>query len=313
MLLETSSIQIPGYALMDNVQNMLLSGNVKEGIDHLMLGMRKIRNHYSTSQWQEFSQTTFLKHPATQLIHQCPLTYHSFTKPRGYAGDAELLDYIYGFKEPSPSVSALGQEICEYWRNLTLPSSARLRLEVLAKTIDYVACEASHPVQILSIACGHLREAKQSIAIREESIAKLIAFDQDSLSLEVINRELPKDFIQTIQGSVTKLIRQKQTFKNLDLVYASGLYDYLSQKFATRLTKFMFDMLRSGGKLLVPNVVPDHPQVDYLETFMQWHLIYRGESQLEDVAKDIPTSHIANKRIFLEDNGNIIFLELTKA
>ena len=170
MLLETDSIQIAGSALMDDVQNMLLSGNVKEGIDHLMLGMRTIKNHYGTSEWREFSQTTLLMHPATQYIHQCPLTYHSFSKPRGYAGDAELLDYIYGFKQPSPSVSALGQEICEYWRNLTVPSSARLRLDVLAKTIDSVASEAPHPVQILSLACGHLREAKKSVAIREGSI-----------------------------------------------------------------------------------------------------------------------------------------------
>jgi hypothetical protein len=129
---------------------------------------------------------------------------------------------------------------------------------VLAKTIDYVASEVTHPVQILSIACGHLREAQEPMAIREKSIGKLIAFDQDLLSLEVIERELDNCSVQTIQGSVTTLVRQKQSFENLDLVYAAGLYDYLSQPFATRLTKIMFDMLRSGGKLLVANFIPDH-------------------------------------------------------
>jgi len=46
---------------------------------------------------------------------------------------------------------------------------------------------------------------------------------------------------------------------------------------------------------------------------MQWHLIYRTESQLEDVTKEIPASAIANRRSFFEENGNIVFLELTKA
>lgn len=75
----------------------------------------------------------------------------------------------------------------------------------------------------------------------------------------------------------------------------------------------MFDMLRSGGKLLGANFVPDHREVGYMETFMQWHLTYRAESQLEDVAKEIPTSAIAYWRSFFEENGNIVFLELTKA
>ena len=75
----------------------------------------------------------------------------------------------------------------------------------------------------------------------------------------------------------------------------------------------MFDMLRSGGKLLVANFIPDHREVGYMETFMQWQLIYRTESQLADVAKEISALEIANKRIFFEDNGNIAFLELVKA
>ena len=313
MQLETNSIQAAGYALMDDAQAMLLSGNAKAGMDHVILGMREIRNRYPVAEWREFAQATFLDHPVTQLIHQCPFTYHSFSKPRGYAGDAELLDFIYGFKEPPQNLASLSKEIFDYCRDATVPSSVRARRDVLARTIDDVASEATHPVQILSIACGHLREAQESVAIREGSIGKLVAFDQDPLSLEVIDRELANRSIQTIQGSVTTLVRQKQSFENLDLVYAAGLYDYLSQPFATRLTKIMFDMLRPGGRLLVANFIPDHREVGYMETFMQWHLIYCTESQLEDVAKEISGTAIANRRSFFEENGNIVFLELVKA
>ncbi|NEQ64684.1 MAG: class I SAM-dependent methyltransferase [Symploca sp. SIO2D2] len=312
MLPETDSIQAAGYALMDNAQAMLLSGNIREGMAHTFLGMRAIKNRYGASEWKEFSQTTFLSHPITQLIHQCPFTYHSFTKPRGYAGDADLLDFIYGFKQLSSNSNALGRNILEYCVNSPISISVRARRDMLAKMIDGVASGATRPVEILSIACGHLREAQKSIAIREGSIGKLIAFDQDPVSLELINHELANSSIQTLRGSVTALIRQKQSFKNLDLVYAAGLYDYLSQPFATRLTKIMFDMLRSGGKLLIANFIPNMIEVGYMETFMQWYLIYRTESQLEDVAKEISETEIANKRTFLTNNRNLVFLELVK-
>ncbi len=299
---------------MDDAQAMLLSGNAKAGMDHVILGMREIKNRYPATEWRDFAQTTFLGHPVTQLIHQCPFTYHSFSKPRGYAGDAELLDFIYGFKQPSQNLASLGKEIFDYCRyDATAPSSVRARRDVLVRTIDGVASEATHPTRILSIACGHLREAKESVAVQKGSIGQLVAFDQDPLSLEVIDREFDNGSIQTIRGSVTTLVRQKQSFENLDLVYAAGLYDYLSQPFATRLTKIMFDMLRTGGKLLVANFIPDHREVGYMETFMQWQLIYRTESQLADVAKEISALEIANKRTFFEDNGNIAFLELVKA
>jgi hypothetical protein len=218
MQLDTNSIQAAGYALMDDAQAMLLSGNAKAGMDHVILGMREIKNRYPATEWRDFAQTTFLGHPVTQLIHQCPFTYHSFSKPRGYAGDAELLDFIYGFKQPSQNLASLGKEIFDYWRyDATAPSSVRARRDVLVRTIDGVASEATHPVQILSIACGHLREAKESVAVREGSIGKLVAFDQDPLSLELIERELANCSVQTIKGSVTTLVRQKQSFENLDL------------------------------------------------------------------------------------------------
>ncbi|MEM9487444.1 MAG: class I SAM-dependent methyltransferase [Cyanobacteria bacterium P01_F01_bin.116] len=292
---------------------MLLSNTINKGMEHLILGMKEIKQHYAPSQWQEFSQTTVLQHPVTSIIHQCPFTHHAFTKPRSYAGDADLLDFIYGFKDLSPSLSPLGIKLCKYMQAAPAPTSVRARRDILAQTIDQVVLETSHPAQILSIACGHLREAKHSIAFLSGSIGKLIAFDQDSLSLALIDYELSKDFLQTLQGSVTDLVKQKHHFENLDLVYAAGLYDYLSQPFATRLTKIMFDMLRPQGKLLVANFIPDHRDVGYMETFMQWNLIYRTESQLDDVAKAIPAAEIAQKQTFFEPNGNIVFLELVKA
>jgi extracellular factor (EF) 3-hydroxypalmitic acid methyl ester biosynthesis protein len=312
MPIPEKSIQVAGLALIDEVESMLRSGHIGSGMDRLILGMKNIKQNHSHNDWETFTKFDFVDRSLTTLIHQCPFTYHSFSRPRGYAGDAELIDYIYALKSLPDNLTKLGREILNHRSDSPVARSVRSRRDILAETIDTIAAESNYPIQILSAACGHLREAQKSQAVLSHQIGKFYALDRDPLSLEMIDRELAEYSIQTIPSSVTALVRKKLTFENLDFAYAAGLYDYLSQPFATCLIKAIFDMLRPGGRLLLANFVPDHLEVGYMETFMQWNLIYRTEAELEAVAIDIPETEIASKRIFFENEGNIVFLELVK-
>lgn len=118
--------------------------------------------------------------------------------------------------------------------------------------------------------------------------------------------------ITTQQGNISSLVRGHHPYRNLDFVYSAGLYDYLSQPMAARLTRVMFEMLRSGGKLLVANFVP-HKSIGYMETFMQWHLIYRSIAEVESFTSEIAPGQIAQKRVFLDEPQNVAFLEITRA
>ncbi len=51
------------------------------------------------------------KHEALRLFHEEPITYRSFYKPRGYAGDAELIDFLYMLKSPVPKTTYSGREL----------------------------------------------------------------------------------------------------------------------------------------------------------------------------------------------------------
>jgi extracellular factor (EF) 3-hydroxypalmitic acid methyl ester biosynthesis protein len=98
MLTQEKSIQVAGFALMDEAESLLRSGHIQEGMDRLILGTNNIKQKYSPNDWEMFAKSDFIDRSLTTLIHQCPFTYHSFSKPRGYAGDAELIDYIYALK-----------------------------------------------------------------------------------------------------------------------------------------------------------------------------------------------------------------------
>jgi hypothetical protein len=97
-----------------------------------------------------------------------------------------------------------------------------------------------------------------------------------------------------------------------DLVYSTGLYDYVPATTGRRLTWALFEMLRPRGRLVLANFLPGIPDLGYMESYMAWNLIYRTRLEMLDLTMDIPQAAIRDVRLFAEENQNILFLEVTK-
>ncbi len=115
-----------------------------------------------------------------------------------------------------------------------------------------------------------------------------------------------------VPATIRQLLTQKARLDDFDLIYSTGLFDYLQQTTATRLTSTLFDMLRPKGRLLVANFLPGVRNIGYMESFMDWKLICRTRHEMLEVSETIPQSEIRDIRIFTEENQNIIFLQITK-
>src|SRR3712207_5860700 len=63
-------------------------------VDALADGLRWLRNTAAPAAWQRSIQA-LRAHPLLPLLHENPLARRSFHKPRGYAGDAPMLDMLY--------------------------------------------------------------------------------------------------------------------------------------------------------------------------------------------------------------------------
>ena len=72
----------------------------KDKIDPLFRFLNEIRLSTNKAEWKALLNKVILAHPISKLLHQDPCTHHSFTKPRGYPGDADLLDFFYRKKTP---------------------------------------------------------------------------------------------------------------------------------------------------------------------------------------------------------------------
>jgi hypothetical protein len=112
--------------------------------------------------------------------------------------------------------------------------------------------------------------------------------------------------------AITELMREGGSLGTFHLVYALGLYDYLPLPSAKLLTFKLFDLLTSGGVLLVANFLPDILECGYMETFMRWHLIYRTPDDLRQVCGLLPEEYVASIAIWTEDAGNIAYLRVTR-
>lgn len=300
-----------GTALLNEARKLILDGAVHTGMELLVSGLGEHRRLTLGQEWTRFASAA-LEHPVRELAHQDPFTRRTFDKPRGYAGDALMLDYIYR-EVPLPSdTTEMGRAIYSYTSASPACQSVRCRRDILAEAIDEVAARTPAGARVLSIACGHLREAQRSEAVKAGALSTFVGLDQDEESLALLGREHVQLGVTPVAGSVRDILGARVAYRDMDLVYAAGLYDYLPPPVATRLTARLFAMLRSGGRLLVGNFCPNLHDIGYMESYMAWTLLYRTEADMEALAAEVPAGEIAGRRLFRDGPGNVVYLELQR-
>jgi extracellular factor (EF) 3-hydroxypalmitic acid methyl ester biosynthesis protein len=299
---------------LDDAYDDIRRGKVAETVEALIAHLRKALESSADLSWRSTMNALCRTHPVLQVLHEDPYTWRAFHKPRGYAGDAVLLDFIYTGRPP-PETSELGKQIFEVTTTCSASRSVQERKDVIANAIDVIASRRPD-VRVLSLACGHLREAELSDAVCAGAVSEYLALDQDEQSLAVVEREHAGRGIRTLHTSIRKLLRGDEiaaTLSHLDFVYAAGLFDYLPDGIASRLIARMFAMLRPGGSLLIANYVPATHERGYMDAIMDWELIYRDREDLERIASVIDLGRTADRRSYLDGNGNVAYLELTAA
>lgn len=250
------------------------------------------------------------------VFRKDPFTRHSAQRPRGYAGDAGLLDLIYSPTLCPAQVCEVGAAIWSFTINTPEPVAVRERLGLLSAAIGDVAERCDVP-RVLAVACGHLREADRVPAVAEGVFARpgarFVALDQDELSLGEVSGRLGGHGVETLRANVLDLLKGDGPGDGFDLIYAAGLYDYLEDRVARLLTAKLFDRLAPGGRLLIGNFTPASPSTGYMESFMDWHLIYRDEAAVSALAERVRRSDIASQRVYSGANRCIAYLDMVRA
>ncbi|ULA63383.1 MAG: Class I SAM-dependent methyltransferase [Nitrospira sp.] len=301
--------------LLDETADQLRcsSPDVPRAVGTLALALQSLREQQSPEVWRSAIESC-RAHSLCALVHQDPLTERAFRQPRGYQGDAELLDMIYERSwngiVTSP-VSQLGERVFSYTVERCAPAAVRSRCGLLASEIDRT-CDRISGAHILSVACGHLRELHQCSSLQSKRIGRFVGLDQDPLSIEVVNQHFSNFRVETLTGSIKLLFGGDLGRQRFDYIYSAGLFDYLGDALAKRLIERMFRMLRPGGRLLVANFRTGIQDAGYMETFMDWSLIYRDEADMRRLCVDISEEVMCTKRVFCDEACSLVFPQLDR-
>jgi SAM-dependent methyltransferase len=283
-------------------------------IDRLATELHKTRRKFHPSVWQSLIPVA-QNHPVSEFVLQDPFTRWSFQKPRGYSGDAHLLDFIYGHPSVAEEVanaSPFGRALYSYTKDASSSVAVRERRDLLTQHIDAIAATRGQETEVLTIAAGHLREANGSIALQEGRIKRWIALDQDPFSVGSVTRDFRGTRVDAIDGSVRGLLTDAYKLGRFDFVYAAGLYDYLPRKVAIKLTQKCMDMLKPNGVMLFANFAKDISVDGYMETFMNWALLLRSETEMWDIVNASVDRNAVDASVHFGSNRNIVYGILRK-
>lgn len=299
------------------VATLLGAGELRAAREVVLHGFAALRGATSVEAWRDVVVPAVRATALWPLVMQDPFCAHAVGKPRGYAGDALLIDFLYRADTVADRIAAstpLGRDLCELFMTSPAAAAVRARRDLFAGEID--AAAVGGRARVLSVACGHLREAAGSLAVRAGR-AEIVGLDQDAASLAQAARELdavPWGRAATlVHASIRDLVRGAPLPGTFDLAYAAGLFDYLRTDTARALTGRLWSLLAPGGTLVVSNFLPTCVNAASMELFQDWWLIYRTRAEIEACALGLEPRSLSHASYAEDPYACVGYLRLRKA
>jgi extracellular factor (EF) 3-hydroxypalmitic acid methyl ester biosynthesis protein len=239
-----------------------------------------------------------LKDLLLDLLLPAPIYRQSLLKPLGYAGDYVTMNIAYTdhYQGETAYAKYLNRMFCD----LAVSRAAISRLDYLRQWIGFTVHDnRSARTRILSVACGPAREVRDylsSTALKREVVFSLA--DQDVRALAFAQAELAPYAgpgrparVEAVNAAVKHLIREPVRFTHLagqNLIYAAGLLDYMPPDAARALLRALFGLLAPGGALVASNLSPCCDSRGFLESLVDWEMIYRTDDELLSLAAGLP-------------------------
>ncbi|MDA9773695.1 class I SAM-dependent methyltransferase [Saprospiraceae bacterium] len=301
-------VQAIVHSILDQSFSDLKNGQYQQGIQSLTLQLKKILDAVGSENLHSEIKQQCVEHPIAKLIFQDPCTYRSYSKPNGYAGDANLIDYLYGLDSFPLDTSYVGRKIFQANVSSSSTESVRWRAHHLSDLIEKFYEEKKRKVSVLSVASGRCRELAM-VTNPEHKIERFICLDQDEGSNEIVRKNYPYPYLHVLDESIIFLLKNGLGKQEFDFIYSAGLFDYLDQRVASKLIKALYRNLREDGHMLIPNFAPGLIEQGYMETFMDWKLIYRTEDEMMELAEiaGIPEEKV---NLYRDPMCNVIYMGL---
>jgi extracellular factor (EF) 3-hydroxypalmitic acid methyl ester biosynthesis protein len=255
------------------------------------------------------------------LLMVDPFMHRTFTKPLGYAGDYQIVNFMLEAKAMTTNAYANVVSAFHLSRAPAVAHRNRVhRLEELLRQEGKRRAQAGERLRVLNIGCGPALEIQRFLSTGSEAsgaLLTLVDFNEETLAYaaEHLGRARATSGLQadvaTVHQSIHDLLKaaasgQSSLGAEYDFVYCAGLFDYLSERVCTRLVQLFYEWTAPGGLVLTTNVHTQNPFRHYMAHVGEWYLEHRDERQFLNFAAGRPATVTA------DPTGVNLFLELRK-
>jgi extracellular factor (EF) 3-hydroxypalmitic acid methyl ester biosynthesis protein len=283
--------------------------------------LKQITADFSTEEHQLHG--FYFRKQAWNYILSGPLVRRAKLKPRGYAGDSEMMSMIY--RNAFEGETTFGKLMHKYAVEIPTGDSVRYRRKLIQDMLNQARGSVSDTpekrTRVLSVACGPAFEINDILASAQNfEDYDLSLLDQDQLALDEA-RQLISDTetktgakakVEYINKSVRWMFGKKsfeQDLGKFDFIYSMGLFDYLVARVAKAVLQKLYQLLNHGGQMVIGNFHVSNDDRYFLEYWGDWHLIYRTEKELKDLFDDDPSARVS---VIFDRAGIQMFLDMKK-
>ncbi len=235
---------------------------------------KKFREFFLNNFLKEFSKGEYIK--------------WSQDKPYGYAGDYQMINFIY---ENSPTTEGVDRLFDNYMQMSSISVAVRNRKDDFRKFILDFILARNYKADVLNLACGPCREIFEIFQLSPFKImdTNFTCIDNDQNALSFSEKLLPYKNVEFFKKNAVKLALKKnieeEFGKKFDLIYSTGLFDYLGDKVAVRLIANMKKLLSPNGVLIIADVQSKYsnPSFYFMILVGLWELIYRQPDNFKEL------------------------------
>lgn len=227
----------------------------------------------------------------------------AYRKPRGYAGDFEIIDRIYCERVTAvPALAAWDR----YFHAQPATRAVRNRKRYFHALLDRHRARG-RPLRVLNLASGPGRCMAEWLRANPGADAAFTCVELDAFAIEHARALVQADAARVTfhHQNIVHFVPEQR----FDVIWAAGICDYFSEALVIRLLRRLRRALAPGGELVVGNFGEYNPTRPYMEVLGEWRLHHRSPELLRELAQAAGVES-ADVSVGAEPEGVNLFLHI---
>jgi extracellular factor (EF) 3-hydroxypalmitic acid methyl ester biosynthesis protein len=263
----------------------------------------------------------FLRRLAWPHIMSSEIHRRTNLKPRGYAGDAEMMQLIYdnGYE----GGTLFGKLLHKYAVEMPGAEAVRARRSLVADLLRATRArfEDAAPFRFLSVASGPALELHDLyVSAADVRDFECTLLDQDPLALDAARRTIAAVSARhgpvratLVDESVRTMLRDRRLAERLGrfhFIYSMGLFDYLTGPVAKAVLARLYELVARGGTITIGNYHVENASRTYMAYWLDWPLFLRTEETFRGLADGLEGAQVETS---FDPTGCQMFLRIDKS